>query len=48
MGRRSIKNNDPADKNDRDVLEAVIDVDARDGVAARMPVGHRVVVVFGR
>jgi multidrug resistance efflux pump len=49
MGRRTIKSTDPADKNGRDVLEVVIDLDAS---AAGRPlvllVGLRVVAVFGR
>lgn len=43
MGRRSIKGVDPSEKNDRDVLEALIDIENAD---ASLPVGFRVTVVF--
>ncbi len=49
MGRRTIKSTDPADKNDRDVLEVMIDLEAN--AAAKtltLPIGLRVVAVFGR
>ena len=48
MCRRSIKNSYPADENDGDVLEMVIDVEVGAGRAARMPVGDWGVVVFER
>jgi HlyD family secretion protein len=47
MGRRTVLGVDPADKNDRDVLEILIDFDKKDAEAASMlPVGYRVTVVF--
>jgi len=47
MGRRTVLGVDPADKNDRDVLEVLIDVDKKDVEAASMlPVGYRVTVLF--
>jgi hypothetical protein len=44
MGRRSIKSSDPADKNDRDVLEAIIEIEG--GGGDDLPVGLRLVVTF--
>ena len=47
MGRRTVLGVDPADKNDRDVLEILIDVDKKDAEAAStLPVGYRVTVLF--
>ena len=43
MGRKSISTGDPADKSDRDVLEAVIDME--DG-SRPLPIGLRVTVQF--
>jgi HlyD family secretion protein len=43
MGRRRILTSDPADKSDRDVLEALIDIDDQ---PASLPIGLRVSVVF--
>ncbi len=51
MGRRTIRSGDPSEKNDRDVLEVVIDVapnTAAGGKTASLPIGLRVVAVFGR
>ncbi len=47
MGRRTVLGIDPADKNDRDVLEAIVELDSR-GVdsANALPVGYRVTVLF--
>jgi hypothetical protein len=43
MGRKSVYTGDPSDKSDRDILEAVIDLqdDARP-----LPIGFRVTVQF--
>lgn len=47
MGRRMILGIDPADKNDRDVLEVIIELDPKAAsAAASLPVGYRVVVSF--
>lgn len=43
MGRKSISTSDPADKSDRDVLEAVIDLEDH---SLRLPIGLRVTVQF--
>src|SRR5690348_1379295 len=43
MGRKSISTGDPADKSDRDVLEAVIDLDDN---SRALPIGLRVTVQF--
>jgi multidrug resistance efflux pump len=43
MGRKSINTGDPSDKSDRDVLEAVIDLDDN---ARPLPIGLRVTVQF--
>lgn len=43
MGRKSIDTGDPADKSDRDVLEAVINLN---GDARPLPIGLRVTVQF--
>jgi multidrug resistance efflux pump len=43
MGRKSVYTGDPSDKSDRDVLEAVINLD---GEARTLPVGLRVTVQF--
>jgi|SRR5690242_1566237 len=43
MGRKSIDSGDPADRRDRDVLEAVIDLDHG---APSLPIGLRVTVQF--
>jgi hypothetical protein len=42
MGRKRILTGDPSEKADRDVLEAMIDLDA----AVKLPVGMRVTVQF--
>lgn len=48
MGRRSTLGIDPADKNDRDVLEVIVEVDGDQAAApaASLPVGYRVIVSF--
>jgi len=43
MGRRQILTTDPADKSDRDVMEVVIDLDAK---PENLPIGLRVSVLF--
>jgi len=43
MGRKSISTGDPADKSDRDILEAVIDLEDN---SRPMPIGLRVTVQF--
>jgi len=43
MGRKSINTGDPSDKSDRDILEAVIDLEDR---ARSLPIGLRVTVQF--
>jgi multidrug resistance efflux pump len=43
MGRKSIATGDPSDKSDRDILEAVIDLDDN---ARPLPIGLRVTVQF--
>jgi multidrug resistance efflux pump len=43
MGRKSISTGDPADKSDRDVLEAVIDLEDN---STALPIGLRVTVQF--
>ncbi len=43
MGRRRILTSDPADRSDRDVLEALIDIDDQ---PASLPIGLRVSVIF--
>lgn len=43
MGRKNISTGDPSDKSDRDVLEAVIDLDNND---RPLPIGLRVTVQF--
>ena len=43
MGRKSISTGDPSDKSDRDILEAVIDVDDN---SRPLPIGLRVTVQF--
>lgn len=43
MGRKSISTGDPADKTDRDVLEAVIDLEDN---SRPLPIGLRVTVQF--
>lgn len=48
MGRRSIKSGDASDKNDRDVLEVVIDLGPTTTLKPKLPIGMRVVAVFGR
>ena len=47
MGRRTVLGIDPADKNDRDVLEVIVEIDPRGVDAANaLPVGYRVTVLF--
>lgn len=47
MGRRTVLGVDPADKNDRDVMEAIIDLDKNNADTANaLPVGYRVTVLF--
>jgi HlyD family secretion protein len=47
MGRRTVLGIDPADKNDRDVLEVIVDLDKSTHDAANaLPVGYRVTVLF--
>ena len=43
MGRKQILTSDPADKNDRDVLEVIADLDEK---PAGLPIGLRVSVLF--
>jgi multidrug resistance efflux pump len=43
MGRKSISTGDPADKSDRDVLEAIIDLEDS---SRPLPIGFRVTVQF--
>src|SRR6266849_5407575 len=43
MGRKSISTGDPSDKSDRDILEAVIDLDDN---SRQLPIGLRVTVQF--
>jgi hypothetical protein len=43
MGRRTVLSGDPADKNDRDTLEVVADLDP---TRARPAIGLRVTVKF--
>ena len=43
MGRKSINTGDPSDKSDRDILEAVIDLDDS---SRPLPIGLRVTVQF--
>lgn len=43
MGRKSISTGDPADKSDRDVLEAVI---GTEDASRPLPIGLRVTVQF--
>jgi multidrug resistance efflux pump len=43
MGRKSISTGDPSDKSDRDILEAVIDLDDN---SRPLPIGLRVTVQF--
>jgi len=43
MGRKSITTGDPSDKSDRDILEAVIDLD---DTSRPLPIGLRVTVQF--
>jgi len=43
MGRKSISKGDPSDKSDRDILEAVIDLDDN---SRSLPIGLRVTVQF--
>jgi HlyD family secretion protein len=43
MGRKSISTGDPSDKSDRDILEAVIDLE---GNSQPLPIGLRVTVQF--
>ncbi|HJZ99222.1 MAG TPA: efflux RND transporter periplasmic adaptor subunit [Candidatus Solibacter sp.] len=43
MGRKTVRSKDPAEKSDRDILEALI---LPERTAARLPVGLRVVVEF--
>jgi hypothetical protein len=43
MGRKSISTGDPSDKSDRDVLEAIIDLEEN---SRPLPVGLRVTVQF--
>lgn len=43
MGRRQVLTTDPADKSDRDVMEVVIDLDAKPD---HLPIGLRVSVLF--
>jgi multidrug resistance efflux pump len=43
MGRRQILTSDPADKSDRDVMEAIVDLDDR---PESLPIGLRVSVIF--
>lgn len=43
MGRRTVLSGDPADKSDRDVLEAIVDLGEAD---RRLPVGLRVVAIL--
>lgn len=43
MGRKEISTGDPADKSDRDILEAVIDLDNN---SRQLPIGLRVTVQF--
>lgn len=46
MGRRRIMSNDPAERSDRDVLEAMVELDPTKSGATRIPVGLRVSVLF--
>lgn len=47
MGRRTVLGIDPADKNDRDVLEVIVELDKGNADAAiALPVGYRVTVLF--
>ncbi len=47
MGRRTVLGIDPADKNDRDVLEVVVDLEKAAGESgSALPVGYRVTVLF--
>lgn len=47
MGRRTVLGIDPADKNDRDVLEVIVDLDKSNADAVNaLPVGYRVTVLF--
>ena len=47
MGRRTVLGVDPADKNDRDVLEVIVDLDKSNAdVINALPVGYRVTVLF--
>ena len=46
MGRKSVETGNPADKNDRDVLEAIVRL--QDPEAAKLPIGLRVTVRFQR
>lgn len=47
MGRRTVLGIDPADKNDRDVLEVIVDLDKNNADAVNaLPVGYRVTVLF--
>jgi hypothetical protein len=43
MGRKTIATGDPSDKSDRDILEAVIDLDDN---TRPLPIGLRVTVQF--
>jgi len=43
MGRKSISTGDPSDKSDRDILEAVIELDDN---SRGLPIGLRVIVQF--
>ena len=47
MGRRTVLGIDPADKNDRDVLEVIVDLEKSNADALNaLPVGYRVTVLF--
>ena len=46
MGRKTVETGNPADKSDRDILEALVDLQSGD--AAALPMGLRVTVQFVR
>jgi hypothetical protein len=45
MGRKTIDTGNPADKSDRDILEALVDLGPN---ASALPIGLRVTVQFVR
>ena len=47
MGRRHVMTDDPAERSDRDVLEALVEFDATNDGVAHLPIGLRVSVLFG-